>query len=49
LTVVPEVVVQDELHSGILIRAATPIDLQERFYAITTPLRHRVELFVRAN
>jgi LysR family transcriptional activator of nhaA len=44
LTVLPDVVVQDELQSGLLVRAGQSTDLQERFYAITTPHRHRVAL-----
>jgi LysR family transcriptional activator of nhaA len=44
LTVLPDVVVQDELQSGLLVRAGQSTDLQERFYAITTPQRHRVAL-----
>jgi LysR family transcriptional activator of nhaA len=47
LTVLPEVVVQDELRAGILVRVGQPTQLQERFYAITTPQRHRIELFER--
>ncbi len=44
LTVLPEVVVQDELESGLLVRAGQSVDLQERFYAITVQHRHRIEL-----
>lgn len=47
LTVLPEVVVQDELQSGLLVCAGQSTDLQERFYAITTPHRHRLELLDR--
>lgn len=47
LAVLPDVVVQDELRSGILVRAGQATDLRERFYAITTPHRHRVELLDR--
>lgn len=47
LTVLPEVVVQDELEAGILVRAGRSVDLQERFYAITTLHRHRVDLVDR--
>lgn len=47
LTVLPEVVVQDELQAGLLVCAGQSTDLQERFYAITTPNRHRVELLDR--
>jgi len=44
LTVLPEVVVQDELRAGVLVTVAHSTDLQERFYAITTPRRHRIEV-----
>ncbi|MEO5795261.1 MAG: LysR family transcriptional regulator [Rhodoferax sp.] len=44
LTVLPEVVVQDELQAGILVAVGHSTALQERFYAITTPHRHRIEL-----
>lgn len=47
LTVLPEVVVQDELHAGTLVRVGQPDGLQERFYAITTPHRHRIEMLER--
>ena len=43
LTVLPEVVVQDELRSGSLVRVGQSEQLRENFYAITTPHRHRVE------
>jgi LysR family transcriptional activator of nhaA len=43
LTVLPEVVVQDELHSGSLLKVGQFKELQENFYAITTPDRHRIE------
>jgi LysR family transcriptional regulator, transcriptional activator of nhaA len=43
LAVLPEVVVQDELQAGILVTVGHSTDLQERFYAITTPHRHRIE------
>jgi LysR family transcriptional activator of nhaA len=43
LTVLPEVVVQDELQSGSLMKVGQLTDLQENFYAITTPTRHRIE------
>lgn len=42
LALVPDVVVQDELRSGALVRAGESPQLQERFYAITTPRRHRI-------
>ncbi len=44
LTVLPEVVVQDELQAGILVAVGHSTALQERFYAITTPHRHRIEV-----
>jgi LysR family transcriptional activator of nhaA len=44
LTVLPEVVVQDELRTGVLVKVGHSAALQERFYAITTPHRHRIEL-----
>ncbi|MFM9428945.1 LysR family transcriptional activator of nhaA [Variovorax sp. GrIS 2.14] len=44
LAVLPEVVVQDELQAGILIAVGHSTQLQERFYAITTPHRHRIEI-----
>jgi LysR family transcriptional regulator, transcriptional activator of nhaA len=43
VTVLPEVVVQDELQSGSLVRIGHSPALQERFYAITTPQRHQIE------
>lgn len=43
LTVLPAVVVQDELHSGSLVTVGESTQLQENFYAITTPRRHRME------
>ena len=43
LALLPEVVVQDELRSGVLVLAGQSSQLQERFYAITTPHRHRIE------
>lgn len=43
LAILPEVVVQDELRAGILVTVGHSTDLQERFYAITTPRRHRIE------
>ncbi len=42
LTVLPEVVVQDELGAEILVVVGHSTVLQERFYAITTPRRHRI-------
>lgn len=47
LTVLPEVVVQDELRTGLLVRAGRATQLEERFYAITTPHRHRIERLER--
>lgn len=47
VAVLPEVVVQDELQSGALVCVAQSELLQERFYAITTPRRHRIELLER--
>ncbi len=44
LTVLPEVVVQDELQSGLLAVVGHSSALQERFYAITTPHRHRIDM-----
>ena len=44
LTVLPEVVVQDALRAGILVTVGHSTVLQERFYAITTPHRHRIEV-----
>ena len=43
LTVLPEVVVQDELRTGTLVIVGQSTELQERFYAITTPQRHYIE------
>ncbi|MBC7699888.1 LysR substrate-binding domain-containing protein [Aquabacterium sp.] len=44
LAVLPEVVVQDELRTGLLVVVGHSTALQERFYAITTPRRHRIEV-----
>ena len=44
LTVLPEVVVQDELRTGILVKVGYSAGLQEHFYAITTRHRHRIEV-----
>lgn len=44
LTVLPEVVVQDELRAGVLVTVGQSSALQEHFYAITTPHRHRIEV-----
>jgi len=43
LTVLPEVVVQDELRHGVLVTVARSDRLRESFYAITTLHRHRME------
>lgn len=43
LTLLPEVVVQDELRMGVLTVVGRSDDLQENFYAITTPHRHRID------
>lgn len=47
LTLLPEVVVQDELQSGLLVTVGQLVELQERFYAITTIHRHRMALIER--
>jgi LysR family transcriptional activator of nhaA len=47
LTVLPEVVVQDELRSGGLVSVGQSTQLQENFYAITTTHRHRIERLER--
>jgi LysR family transcriptional activator of nhaA len=47
LTVLPEVVVQDELRSGALVTVGQSTQLRENFYAITTPHRHRIERLER--
>jgi LysR family transcriptional activator of nhaA len=44
LTVLPEVVVQDELRARLLVVVGHSTALQERFYAITTPHRHRIDV-----
>jgi LysR family transcriptional activator of nhaA len=43
LSVLPEIVVQDELLSGHLVRVGRSSQLKENFYAITTLHRHRME------
>lgn len=43
LALLPGVVVQDELSSGVLVTVGELVELQERFYAITTTHRHRLE------
>ena len=47
LTVLPDVVVQDELRAGSLVAVGQSQHLQERFYAITTPHRHRADIVER--
>ena len=47
LTLLPGVVVQDELRSGALVTVGQLVELQERFYAITTVHRHRMEMLER--
>ena len=47
LTVLPEVVVQDELWTGSLVTVGRSNQLQEHFYAITTSHRHRIERLER--
>lgn len=47
LTVLPDVVVQDELRIGSLVAVGQSHHLQERFYAITTPNRHRTGIVER--
>ena len=44
LTILPKVVVQDELRADILVVVGESTELQERFYAITSPHRHRSDL-----
>ena len=47
LTVLPEVVVQDELRSGVLVTVGRSTQLRESFYAITTAHRHRIDRLER--
>lgn len=47
LTVLPEVVVQDELQAGVLVTVGRSAQLREHFYAITTLHRHRMERLER--
>lgn len=47
LTLLPDVVVQDELKAGTLVTVAQLAGLEERFYAITTTHRHRMEMLER--
>lgn len=44
LTVLPEVVVQDELKSGVLVKVGQSDALKERFYAITNHQCHCIDL-----
>jgi len=46
LTVLPEVVVQDELKSGVLVTVAEFTTLQENFYAITRP-QHQISILTQ--
>jgi LysR family transcriptional activator of nhaA len=43
LTLLPEVVVQDELRAGVLTLVGQVASIQEHFYAITPLRRHRIE------
>lgn len=43
LTLLPEVVVQDEMRARKLVRVGQTTQLQEYFYAITTPHRHQMD------
>ena len=43
VTVLPEVVVQDELRTGLLVKVGQSTRLQENFYAITALHRHRID------
>ena len=47
LTILPKVVVQDELLADTLVVVGESTELQERFYAITSPHRHRSEWLER--
>lgn len=47
LTVLPAVVVQDELESGVLMQVGQSALLRERFYAITTQQHHRLAVLDR--
>lgn len=44
LTLLPEIVVQDELRAGSLVVVGVSSQLQERFYAITAPHRGRIDV-----
>lgn len=43
LALLPEVVVQDELRQGVLVRVGRSTLLEERFYATTTLQRHQIQ------
>jgi len=47
LTLLPGVVVQDELRAGVLVSVGQLEELSERFYAITTPIRHQIDALER--
>jgi LysR family transcriptional activator of nhaA len=47
LALLPEVVVQDELKSGLLLKVGHSEQLQENFYAIASPRRHPIEILER--
>ncbi len=47
LTLLPEVVVQDELRSASLVVVGRSDRLEERFYAITAPHHHRIDVLDR--
>lgn len=47
LTILPEVVVQDELRTGALVTVGRSAVLQEHFYAITTRHSERLEILAR--
>lgn len=47
LTVLPEVVVQDELRAGTLVTVGKSSELRENFFAITTPHRHGIQALDR--
>ena len=47
LALLPPVVVQDELRSGLLVEVGQQQVLQEHFYAITLGQRHRIERLER--
>lgn len=47
LAVLPEVVVQDELKSGLLVTAGRSSILKEHFYAITTTHKHQIDALLK--